>query len=275
MKKIILIIVLSLLIIPDLSANNNDTKSYSDKGSFDNYKKMVQDFCSKYNKTDLNNEIIIPINNFWYSADLSKNSYPKWKELEIIKKEYQKNMDMIYDCATYSSYYRSLDLIKKDLISKNPKLNSRLKSKIEQKMKNIEQKMSSLWWNCKAKSWKNNLVKKSVLNQTTYETCRYNYYLEYLKNFSKNIYSSKDWELVQNVNKNFSRKIDDINNEIERAYKVFPIVFNSYADYENNIWTHILLELLEEEYKVLRVWIHKTLNPINQVIYKIINATKR
>jgi hypothetical protein len=38
---------------------------------------------------------------------------------------------------------------------------------------------------------------------------------------------------------------------------------------------HVLLELLREEFLVLREELHKVLNPMNQVVYKIANAMRK
>ena len=72
-----------------------------------------------------------------------------------------------------------------------------------------------------------------------------------------------------------SNKLNAIDSEIERTYNTYPIVFQAYNDYENNITSHILLDLLQQDFKVFRLWLHKTLNPLNQVIYKISNAMRR
>ena len=72
-----------------------------------------------------------------------------------------------------------------------------------------------------------------------------------------------------------SSKLADIDAEIENTYRTFPIAYQAYNDYENNIWSHVYLELLKEDYKTFRLGLHKTLNPINQVVYKISNAMRR
>ena len=196
------------------------------------------------------------------------------------KKEYKKAMDSIYWCAIYSTYYRELKTIKEDLIKTNPKLNPKLRPKIEAKMKEIEAKIKALDWNCRIKANKNNLVKNAVLRQTTYETCKYNYYLEYLKEYNQKVWNLIDtkWKKsvwILDITNELSNKLNAIDSEIERIYNTYPIVFQAYNDYENNITSHILLDLLQQDFKVFRLWLHKTLNPLNQVIYKISNAMRR
>jgi hypothetical protein len=75
------------------------------------------------------------------------------------------------------------------------------------------------------------------------------------------------------VNLENDRK-NQIDNEINHIYKVYPIAFNAYKQYEDNLSTHLLLELIRDDYKILRDNLHKVLNPINQVVYKISNASQ-
>ncbi len=71
------------------------------------------------------------------------------------------------------------------------------------------------------------------------------------------------------------QKKTEIDQEIAHTYKIFPIAFDMYNQYENNITIHLLLELIKQDYVVYRQKLHKTLNPINQVVYKIANAMKK
>ncbi len=64
----------------------------------------------------------------------------------------------------------------------------------------------------------------------------------------------------------------EIDNEIEHSYKMFPLAYHAYSEYENNYSIHVLLELIKEDYMVLRKKLYSALNPINQVVYKIANA---
>jgi len=64
-----------------------------------------------------------------------------------------------------------------------------------------------------------------------------------------------------------------IDNEIETIYKVFPVAYKAYIEYENYISIHVLLELLRTDFISYRENFQKTINPINQVVYKIANAT--
>jgi len=285
MKKNIFIIVILVFWLTNnaIWANESWPKSFSTKWWYKLYQEQVKQFCSEYKKTDKTNEIIMVMDESKYFKDLEGNK-PAWlkpgMDLELAKKEYEKAMDSIYWCAIYSTYYRELKTIKEDLIKTNPKLNPKLRPKIEAKMKEIEAKIKALDWNCRIKANKNNLVKNAVLRQTTYETCKYNYYLEYLKEYNQKVWNLIDtkWKKsvwILDITNELSNKLNAIDSEIERTYNTYPIVFQAYNDYENNITSHILLDLLQQDFKVFRLWLHKTLNPLNQVIYKISNAMRR
>lgn len=278
MKKIFFPIIISFIFLGKIYASDT---TYIEKSGYDLYKEIIQSeqYCAQYKKTNSNFKNIVNLNEGNYFKNLDNNkSLKPWEDLIQAKKDFEKNMDTIFWCATYSSYYRSLKLIKDDLIKKNSKLKWRLEWKIIQKMNELKAKASKLEGKCKLDTEKNNIVKKAVLEQTTYEFCKYNYYLEYLKERNNKILSlfdTKNSIPINTVNQEFNKRINNINIEIERANNIFPIALKSYADFENNIWAHILLELLKEDYKVFRIWLHKTLNPINQVIYKINNAMKK
>jgi hypothetical protein len=66
----------------------------------------------------------------------------------------------------------------------------------------------------------------------------------------------------------------NIDKEIADVDKIFPVIYQAYAEYEDNFVIHKLLELLREDYVAFREQLHKNLNPINQVVYKIANAMK-
>jgi len=77
--------------------------------------------------------------------------------------------------------------------------------------------------------------------------------------------------MIANLEK---KKKKDISNEIERAYKIYPIAFQAYSEYENNLPVHDLLTMLRNDFIEFRLDLHKNINPINQVVYKISNAMK-
>ena len=69
-----------------------------------------------------------------------------------------------------------------------------------------------------------------------------------------------------------TNKLYEIEDEIEHTYKVFPLAYSGYSDYENNFPIHFLLDIIKDDYKILRKKLYEVLMPIAQVWYKIINA---
>lgn len=312
MKKIIKYLILAVLIVNiSWTSFSNEPKTMSSKVWFELYQERVSLFCSEYKISDSSSEMIYLIDKENEFLNLDKPEWLKWRyqiwrDLDLAKDQYRKNMDEIYGCATNITYYRSLQLIKKELITKNPELNSKLQNKLDERIRQIENEISNNSWKCKITSEKNNsIIKKSVLKQTTYELCKYNFYLEYLKWFNekmaaldenlkpssnnseelnKKLEESKqklDTQKNNNVNAiqgilaKEAQKKQQIQKEIENINKTFPVVYKAYSEYENNITAHVLLELLRDDYNLLREKLHKNLNPINQVVYKISNAMRK
>lgn len=280
MKKIILCLsIFSIFLWLNTTFSNDEPRSFNTENLYKLYIERTEKECKIFKKTDNNNERIINFKESNYFTDLSKKRIEIWRDLPKAKKEFEKNMDEIFECATLSTYQRKLEMIKSKLINKNPKLNAKLKSKIEQKLNELKSKMKSLEWKCSIKKWKDSLVKLAVLNQATYETCKYTFYLDYLKEYNnnvKNLIDSQNQDVsIKEFNVKYSEKMAEIDAEREKVYRALPIAIQAYNDFENNIWSHILLELLKEDYEVFRLWLHKTLNPLNQVIYKISNAMRQ
>ena len=66
-----------------------------------------------------------------------------------------------------------------------------------------------------------------------------------------------------------------INSQLDKAYDSFPIVFTAYSEYENNYKVHKINELLIVSFNLYKTALYRALSPINQVIYKIINAMEK
>ncbi|NVP17644.1 hypothetical protein HUU51_02905 [Candidatus Gracilibacteria bacterium] len=283
-NKIIIFGIIFSIIININSAFGDEVQTLSDKKGYDLYQERVSLFCSEYKINDNSSEMIYLIDNDNQFKNYDNGGIDINKSLSVGKDQYRKNMDDIYGCATNIVYYRSLKLIKEDLITKNPKLNGRLQNKLNYKINEIEKKIIETSNKCKITGEKNNgIIKKSVLKQVTYEYCKYNFYLEYLKEINQNNINldeetknnTENAKGINEVVKKVANKKKEIEKEISDTNKAFPVAFKAYSEYENNITVHILLELLREDYILLREAIHKTLNPINQVSYKISNAMRK
>jgi hypothetical protein len=53
--------------------------------------------------------------------------------------------------------------------------------------------------------------------------------------------------------------------EISHSYKVFPIAYHAYSDYENNFPIHYLLEIVHADVLLLKTRLYETLMPIAQL----------
>jgi hypothetical protein len=63
--------------------------------------------------------------------------------------------------------------------------------------------------------------------------------------------------------------------EIKHTKRVYEVAFQTYSNYENNLIVHILLEMIENDFMQLRNKLYAAISPINQVVYKIINAMSK
>jgi hypothetical protein len=200
MKKIISSLIAIFLITNISYTWAEDAPTYTDKTDFALYEDRVAKFCSEYNKTS-NSELIYNIDQKTTFVNLDKNLNTKNNKealytasdlgkgaLEKAKSQYQASMDGIYDCAIELTNYKSLIMVK-GLIAKNPKLSAKSK-KLENQIKESKNIIQN---NCNIEAKEgDSLIKTSVLKQATYEFCRYNYYLEYLKKYYTSIDALKE-----------------------------------------------------------------------------------
>lgn len=212
-------------------------------------------------------------------------------EIKPIKKAvsiYKENLNSIYNCAILNTQKNSISSVKQNL-----KLDKSwaVKKALEPKIKNILNRINILSnkQKCLNIDKKTIFNKLSILKQTTYETCRFSYYGEYLKEYYNDTSKALEDEITKiheevwkdpvftnlEVAKKLSNIQESIDTEINQAYKIFPIAYNAYSKYENNFPIHFLLELLKEDFIIFREKLHKTINPINQVVYKIKDAMSK
>ena len=111
MKKI-----LSILIVIIFSSNykifaENESSPYSISDNYWIFQERVENVCNEYKKT----KTLLKIEDNYNKID--------WGFIfENMKKEYKTNMNNLYKCALINSQKKALELIKKDLINKNPEL---------------------------------------------------------------------------------------------------------------------------------------------------------
>ena len=269
MKNILSIIILiTVVIFSNINFTNAaEWSSYSLEEYFVLNQERVKNICEQY-KPD---KFLISIEeNYLQISDTNTYSFNE------IKKTHRTNMNDIYKCGLLKTQKKSLLLIKADLIKKNKALALKLERKIEVKVTQIELTMTRL--KCIDSEEKSSIQKLNVLKQVTYQTCKYIIYLEYLKEYNKKVSSltelDKEKYDIISVIENSKEKINEVSEEVDHTYKIFPLAFHAYTEYENNITIHFLLDLIKEDYIILRQKIHNTLNPINQLLYKTSNAMK-
>lgn len=293
MKKIFTYIIILAIIYPIFhnitdAKERDESSSYSLESWYKLYQSRNKAICEEYkyinkDKADWKIKFVIKIPDNYLELNKTNNYF-----LADIKNTHRNNMNNIYKCAILSTQKKSLNLIKKDF-NNSFNIKQDLDWKIEKKITQIDFSMKAL--KCNNIKDKNSIQKLNVLSQATYQTCKYINYLEYLKIYNTNVdnitsYSNKKTkrELNKKPSKNnnikdiITKKKDEINKinlEIEHTYRVFPLAFQAYTEYENNITIHFLLNLIKVDYINLRKSLHKALNPINQVIYKISNAMQK
>ena len=215
--------------------------------------------------------------------------------LDEVKSEYRKNMNTIYSCAMIQTQLNTLQDLIEDKLLKNEetgKLSGVLQNRINIRKRKLNAAADTL--GCNRTNTEIIYNKENINKETSYEVCSYMSYLEYLREYYGNIPNilgldtsdQEDWDEdgvadVQQVKEAYTtseiarliQSVDiEINNEIEHTYKVFPIAFQAYTEYENNYPLHFLLEIIREDFILLRRYFHESLMPIAQVWYKIINA---
>lgn len=276
MKKKLSIILIFLLSY-NLSFAASEAQKIKDETDYWLYKNRVESICSKYKE----NKLVINVEE--YKSVLENEVKQNINDSYILDywiSKYKDDMNNIYNCWITLTQINSIDLILKKIWT-----NNEIKKILGEKLQSQKSKLQILYKNNKCINTDNNTLnyRLNILKQTTYETCRYNFYMEYLKSYYDSI------DLVDlNYDKNKSKWISaewyntfvnqyktKINYEISRAYYLFPLSYHAYTEYENYYPIHILLLLIKEDFISFREKFHKVISPINQVWYKIINAMSK
>lgn len=203
-------------------------------------------------------------------------------DLEVAQKIYINNVNSIYACAMLWAQERSINFIMDELweAKQTGALNKAYTAQLEN-IQRLREENKCLNTNKSNKP----LDKKNMLNQVTYQLCTYNNYLEYLREYNSItaniVQQDKDLPDGEKVTQNYNitditklerEKKSLIDKEIKKAYDLYPIALKTYNEYETNLPIHDLMTLIQKDYVDLRLELHKNLNPINQVVYKISNA---
>lgn len=187
-------------------------------------------------------------------------------------------MNTIYACAVMNAKIRIIGT----LITKIPTTQSNTKKKLQNQLSVIKKNAGE---KCRVVYDTSELsIKKILLDNTTYQYCNYRQYLYYLDNASKkslatyyktNGSSASSSSLLTNTDsaaQEIARSAGKITAEIAHTREVYPQAMVAFTEFEKTYASHILLTLILQDYMDLRESLKKLLNPIGQVVYKIINA---
>lgn len=208
--------------------------------------------------------------------------------LDAAKELYRKNMGNIYKCAMIQAQKNALEFLMWELKQeKSWELDDSIWGQIELRVNRLEIAANTV--GCTLSDGETIQNKLNILRETTTEACRYVSYLEYLKaHYQKtdrfwdeaeyqNAYGTDAklkgkfplWEMPAIMNEVDSQ----IAEEISHTYKVFPIAYHAYSEYENNFPIHFLLEIVRADFMILRQRLKENLMPLAQLGLKVINAT--
>ncbi len=295
MKKIFLIFIFSLIFWYQVYAEKNCNSEQDIYKQYQCYEKEVceKEFRNPKEKNPNDNKIHYQTKKYKNALEYENTTEEENKNplLRVEREEkafkkavlnYKENMNNIYKCSLLATQYNSLRKVK-DKLKKNKEVKENIVDKIDEYLKKIEIKMNSWETQCKNIDKKESYQKLIVLREVTFETCKYRYYLEYLKDYYNQSITfvrddeetKKNWESVKYIEKKVFWIQNAISKEIEASYKIFPIAYARYSEYENNFPIHVLLLIIKEDYIVLRKNLHSVLNPLNQVVYKISNAMSK
>jgi len=268
---------------------------------YEEYKKNVETNCLNapfYTEEDNWNKFIYiykKYQKYYPSVEELKNDSKvkyllnKWTKdtfwLLAIKEIYRDTQNEIYKCWIISAQYRWYKLIEQNIkLDKTWTVKNLVKSKLKPKIRRLKATHKQ----CKFDD-KLTISKKQILDQSTFELCKYSYYLDYLNDYyidiekilwidkvknNKKITNqlSYDPKYIESIINNNNAKI---NEEKEHSFKIYEIAFTAYSEYQSNFPIHIALELLKDNLIIFREKLYKTLSPISQVIYKFINAMSK
>ena len=191
---------------------------------------------------------------------------------------YRENMGSIYKCAMIQSQKNSLEFLITQLKQESSgHLSDTLEWQMNQRINRLDISAGTIW--CVLTDRDTIQNKLNILRETTHEACRYVNYLEYMKEYYSlpdviaNQLGEREWGYpLTEIPESIAGIHLEISEEIAHTYKVFPIAYHSYSEYENNFPIHFLLEVIKADFKLVRNRFHETLMPIAQLGYKVINA---
>lgn len=250
--------------------------------SYELYECRVENICSEYKS---------PKPTYQVEDYLSGEELYLWEntpvtasyELDVAQELYRENMGNIYRCAMIQSQKNSLTFLKEQIKQESSgQLSDTLWGEIDTRINRLELSANSIW--CVLTDTQTIQNKLNILKETTHELCRYTNYLEYLKEYfwslelqaqratqTENWVSDRAISITELPNVISSIR-QDIAVEQAHSYKVFPLAYHAYSEYENNFPIHYLLEVIRWDFLIVRNRFYGVLMPLAQLGYKLINA---
>ena len=199
---------------------------------------------------------------------------------------YKETMGAVYACAVMNTKIRIIDTLTSAIPMTQSNTKNRLKNQLSSLRKTLGKK------GCREIADTSEIsLKKTLLDNTTYQYCNYRHYLAYLENASRKAldiyyqinkdsgtglgYNTGSYNLLKNTDSatmQISQSAGEIVSEIAHTKEIYPQAMVAFTEFERTYASHILLELILQDYIELRTSLKKLMNPIGQVIYKASNA---
>ena len=274
-RHIIIISIIIALIFPRWVFANEDICGRQQWEAL--YNCRVQQVCESYKseKPVYNSEDFEPV---WENQTAYHNQISRSPALDNAKRLHRENMNNIYRCGLIQSQRNALDFVEKQIRQEaSGQLADTLWNQINQRLQRLE--LSAWRIGCALTDSETIHNKLNILRETTYQTCVYTNYLEWVREYhqdpNNNILDSNEVR-TSFPNPEFSAIIwsieDSINEEINHTFQVFPLAYQAYAEYENHFPLHFMLTVIRWDYAILRDRLYEVLMPIAQLWYKVINA---
>lgn len=193
--------------------------------------------------------------------------------LSNAQEKYRENMNNLYKCALVDIQINAINITLE--AEKDPDVASRIDTRLENKIQVLKKRAQF----CNNTGSGQQAVKKlEVLKQSSYEICKYTNYLYYLQEYSSNLSNTLDPDVTElqvlDIVETQSAINNNIQQELDHSLKVFPLAYTAYIQYENYIAIHFMLELIREDFIVLRTRLQQVLSPISQLVYKASNSMR-
>ena len=241
------------------------------------YECRVENICSEYKseKPTYRVEDYLPADEM---INIVEDPVQQAPEFYNAKWLYRENMWNIYKCAMIQSQKNALEFLSGQFKQESSgHLSDTLEWQMELRMSRLDLSAGKI--GCVLTDRETIQNKLNILRETTYEACRYVNYLEYMKIYysepgiiAQRLDDKEWWYPLIEIPERIAWIQWEIAEEISYTYKIFPIAYHAYSEYENNFPIHFLLEVIKADFKLVRNRFHETLMPLAQLWYKVINA---